>query len=118
MTGKRGEDLAARHLRALGWRIVERNWRCSQGELDIVALEPRPDGAPARVVAVEVKTRSGSGYGDPLEAITVAKLRRLRGLATRWYREHPGVGQGLRLDAVGIVKPVGMAPMLTHVRGL
>jgi putative endonuclease len=118
ITGRRGEDLAARHVQALGWQIVGRNWRCDQGELDIVALEPRPGGGPPRVVVIEVKTRTGRGYGDPLEAITDEKLRRLRGLAARWYRGNPQAGCGLRLDAIGIVKLPGAAPELTHVKGL
>jgi putative endonuclease len=116
--GNLGEDLAVRHVQALGWQVAQRNWRCDQGELDIVALEPRPGGGPPRVVVLEVKTRTGRGYGDPLEAITAAKLRRLRGLAARWYREHPGSGSGLRLGAIGIVKLAGMAPQVRHVRGL
>ncbi|MCL2315946.1 MAG: YraN family protein [Actinomycetia bacterium] len=116
-TGRRGEHWAAQHLEALGWAIVERNWRCDEGELDIVALAPHEPGPPDLVV-VEVKTRSGTGYGSPLEAITAAKARRLRRLAARWRREHPGIGAGLRLDAVGVVKAPGEAPRIAHVRGL
>ena len=115
--GRAGEDLAVRHLEALGWVIVERNWRCEQGELDVIALAPRPPGPPVAVV-VEVKTRSGTGFGEPLEAITQAKVRRLRGLAVRWRQDHPGLGAGLRVDAIGILKAPGTAPRLTHVKGL
>jgi len=115
--GRAGEDLAVRHLEGLGWAVIERNWRCEAGELDVVALAPQP-GRPPQVVVVEVKTRSGRGFGDPLEAITYEKAQRLRGLAVRWRREHPGIGAGLRIDAIGIVKAPGTAPELTHVRGL
>jgi putative endonuclease len=114
--GAWGEDFAAEHLRGLGWAVLERNWRCDEGELDIVALEPAPGAG--RVVAVEVKTRAGTGFGQPLEAITRAKLGRLRHLAGRWCREHPGVGRGLRLDAIGVLKRPGLAPVLRHVRGV
>ena len=106
-----------RHLEALGWAIVERNWRCDAGELDVVALAPRPAGPPLAVV-VEVKTRTGVGFGDPMEAITEAKVHRLRALAVRWRQGHPGIGAGLRVDAIGIVKAPGEAPRLVHLEGL
>ena len=66
--GRRGEAIAARHLEAAGLVIVERNWRCTHGEIDIVAR----DGGD--LVFVEVKTRSSVEYGHPLEAITPIKL--------------------------------------------
>ncbi|MDR2619811.1 MAG: YraN family protein [Propionibacteriaceae bacterium] len=114
--GAWGEQLAAEYLVRLGWVIVARNWRCDAGELDIVALEPAAGTLP-RVVAVEVKTKAGERYGPPLEAITHTKLRRLRALATRWAQEHPDVGLGVRLDAIGVVKLRGRSPQLLHIRG-
>ncbi|MDR0436048.1 MAG: YraN family protein [Propionibacteriaceae bacterium] len=116
LLGAWGEQIAVDHLLGLGWTIADRNWRCDAGELDIVALEPLP-GRPPCVVVVEVKAKAGTRYGPPLEAITHRKLNRLRALAVRWVREHPGVGLGLRLDAVGVLKSPGCAPRLTHVRG-
>ena len=113
--GRWGEDFAAVHLATLGWTILDRNWRCRAGELDIVALEPGP---PPCLVAVEVKTKAGPGFGDPLEAITVAKVARLGRLALWWQRCHRGVPERLRLDAVGVTKLAGQAPQLRHVRGL
>ena len=107
--------MAASHLLGLGWTILDRNWRCRAGELDIVALEP---GRPPRLVVVEVKAKAGAGFGDPLEAITIAKAARLGRLALWWQRCHPGVPGGLRLDAIGITKQAGQAPVLRHVRGL
>ena len=62
--GRYGEALAARYLRERGMTIVERNWRCPEGEIDLVAL----DGDC--LVICEVKTRRGTGTGDPLEAVT------------------------------------------------
>ena len=64
--GRLGEEAAARHLAGLGWTIIDRNWRCPEGELDIVAR----DGA--NLVVCEVKTRSGLVYGAPVEAATPA----------------------------------------------
>lgn len=117
LTGRRGEDIAADYLQRLGWSVVDRNWRCDIGELDLVCLEPVPGRRPLGV-AVEVKTRRGRRFGDPLEAITAAKLARLHRLATQWARNHRSVISGLRLDAVGVLNLPGRAPELRHVRGI
>ncbi|NLA28908.1 MAG: YraN family protein [Propionibacterium sp.] len=115
--GTWGEKYAADYLVGLGWMVVERNWRCSVGEADLVCLEPGPGELPTGVV-VEVKCRSGSGFGDPLEAITYAKQRKLRQIAAVW-RQVSGLGlSGLRVDAVGILKLPGVAPLVRHVRGV
>jgi putative endonuclease len=97
--GRRGEKLAAEHLIASGFEIVERNWRCSQGEIDIVATKD------SELVFVEVKTRSSLAYGHPLEAITVRKLARLRRLAAAWCEAHPGHHFAIRIDAIAILAP-------------
>ncbi|HEY2642688.1 MAG TPA: YraN family protein [Galbitalea sp.] len=97
--GRRGETLAAEHLVASGYAIVERNWRCSQGEIDIVATR---DG---ETVFVEVKTRTSVAFGHPLEAITVRKLARLRRLAAAWCDAHPGRHSRIRIDAIAIIAP-------------
>ncbi len=118
--GQWGEDTACRHLEQLGWRIVERNWRCDLGELDIVALEPAPTGDV--LVFVEVKARAGTGFGRPLEAITWAKQRRLRELASRWLTVHDHRAldsrfDSIRIDAVGVLRaPDG--PVVEHVRNV
>lgn len=111
--GRRGEDVAVAHLERRGWQVLARNWRCRSGEIDVVARDP------GGVVAVcEVKTRSGVGYGRPLEAITWAKVRRLRELAAAWARAQDGpVGQ-LRIDAIGVLwHPDGTASV-EHVQGI
>ena len=110
--GRRGEDVAAEWIEAQGMRVLERNWRCAEGEIDLVAL----DGDD--VVVVEVKTRSGAGYGHALEAVTAAKLARLRRLAVAWSRAHPGRGRGLRIDVVAItVERCHGHERIEHVRG-
>lgn len=76
--GARGEDVAVEFLIDAGLEIVERNWRCRYGELDVVAT------SGDRIVFVEVKTRSGVGYGSPAESVTFAKQRRIRVLAVHW----------------------------------
>ena len=74
--GRRGEDVAAAWLERTGLLVLDRNWRCSEGELDIVATDPV--GAERVVVFCEVKTRSGDGYGSPFDAVTQGKRRKLR----------------------------------------
>ena len=115
--GAWGEQHAAERLAELGWQIVARNWRGSCGELDLIALEPRPAGPPIGVV-VEVKTRSQTNFGDPLEAISAAKLSRLYRLAFEWARASGLWLGGVRVDVVGIVKRRGFAPEVTHRRGV
>jgi len=103
------------YLLGLGWEILDRNWRCRAGEIDIVAREP---GSPPRLVVVEVKTKGGARFGDPLETITYAKVHRLGQLGLWWKARHPDVLGSLRLDAISVVKQAGMAPVLRHIKGV
>lgn len=107
--GKYGEDLAARYLRERGMRILERNWRCAEGEIDLVAL----DGDC--LVVCEVKTRRGTGVGDPLEAVTWEKARRLRHLAAAYLRSRPGAVPLVRIDVIGVLAERGRPPVVRHV---
>ncbi len=110
--GRFGEDLAAAHLSAAGFIVLERNWRCPIGEIDIVAR----DGAT--LVICEVKTRRSREFGAPLEAVTPAKAARLRRLAAT-YRQHLGPGVGpVRIDLVGILVPRRGAMHVEHLRGV
>jgi putative endonuclease len=95
--GRLGENAAAAYLRRLGWTIIDRNWRCPEGELDIVAYDGR------RHVVCEVKTRRTTAYGAPLEAITPAKAARLRRLAGRWASDHRVRGSDVRVDVLGLI---------------
>ena len=114
--GVRGEDLAVAELQRQGMEVLARNWRCRLGEIDVIASEV-VDGR-ATVVFCEVKCRSGLGFGDPLEAITWAKLRRLRSLAAEWLRVHEVSPAAIRLDAIGVLLVRGQAPQVTHVRAV
>jgi putative endonuclease len=111
--GIRGEDLACAELERLGMQVLERNWRCRLGEIDIVAAEAGRTGLT--LVFCEVKCRSGLGFGHPLEAITYAKMRTLRQLAALWMREHRRKASSIRLDAIG-VPPVDAAQDAGGVR--
>ncbi|WP_340557533.1 MULTISPECIES: YraN family protein [Streptomyces] len=116
--GRYGEDLAARRLRESGMAVLERNWRCRDGEIDIVA---RHGDA---LVVCEVKTRSAGGPQHPMAAVTPRKAARLRRLASRWLTERwlvrygrPPTG-GVRIDLVGVLLPRRGAPVVQHVRGV
>ena len=110
--GRYGEELAVAHLRREGLTIVARNWRCPAGELDIIARDRHA------LVICEVKTRRSRAYGDPLEAVSPRKLRRLRELALRWLDEQQVHVPEIRFDVIGIVQPPAGAPVLHHVRGV
>jgi len=110
--GRYGEDVAARHLVEQGIIVLARNWRCELGEIDIVGR----DGDV--LVVCEVKTRRGTGFGTPLEAVTRAKAARLRRLAARWLAEHPGRPVHVRFDVVGVLAAGSGAAQVEHVRGV
>jgi len=111
--GRYGEQLAAEHLTAAGMTVLARNWRCPQGELDLVLRD-----ADGTVVFCEVKTRSGTGFGEPSEAVGPRKARKLRALACLWLAEHrPSGAADLRFDVVSVVRQRGRAPQLAHLRG-
>lgn len=110
--GKRGEDAACRYLEHQGLAVLARNWRCPEGELDIVAT----DGD--RLVVVEVKCRSGTSRGAPVEAVTEAKLARVRRSAARWLTAHRVGGVEVRYDVVAIEWPPTGRVRLHHLRGV
>lgn len=110
--GRRGEDLAAAYLTGKGFVVLDRNWRCWFGELDIVAR----DGA--ELAAVEVKTRSGLDYGHPFEAVSGEKLDRLLLLARRWARERGLAPSVVRIDVVGIIDDGVQEPVIEHLRAV
>ena len=110
--GKTGEQLAAEYLERAGMRILDRNYRCAEGEIDIVAADRRV------LVACEVKTRSGVGYGVPLESVSRRKLARIRRLAVRWVIAHGVIFDELRVDVIGVLKSPNGEIELEHVRGV
>lgn len=110
--GRLGEDLAAEHLRACGLAILERNWRCAAGELDIVARES------GTLVVCEVKTRTSVAFGHPLAAVTAVKLRRMRRLAAEWLSVRGIRAASVRFDVVGVLLPAGGTPTIEHLRGV
>ncbi len=97
--GRFGEDIAADLLQRKGFEIVARNWRCREGELDLIVR------SSSVLAGVEVKTRRTLDYGGPLEAVTAGKAARLRHLLGRWLSENPQRRDVVRIDLVGIYCP-------------
>lgn len=115
--GQYGQRVAERHLVEAGLTVVARNWRCLEGELDLVATD-----GPV-LVFCEVKTRSSTAYGDPEEAVLGAKARRLRRLALRYLAEQRAYGDPrfwpeLRFDVVSVLREPRGAASVRHLRGV
>lgn len=112
--GRAGEERAARYLSDIGYVIVDRNWRCRQGEIDIVAITGE------HLAVVEVKTRRTTSYGHPFEALDARKVRRLWQLAHAWISAHAEMARGLsvRIEAVGLIGSDPETALLEHLRDL
>jgi len=111
--GRYGEDVAARHLHDQGMVILERNWRCRSGEIDIVARHGDV------LVFCEVKTRRSDAFGTPAEAVTPRKLARLRVLAAAWLEtRRPPYAADIRFDVVSVHRPLRGAAQVEHLQGV
>jgi putative endonuclease len=108
--GAYGERLAARYLTDAGLVILDRNWRCRHGEIDIVAR----DGDA--VVFCEVKTRRGDAFGEPADAVVAAKVRRLRRLAAQWLSATGARPGEVRFDVVSVLPQRRGAARVEHLR--
>lgn len=112
--GRYGEQVAADFLSGQGLEILERNWRCRDGEIDVVAR------SGSTLVIVEVKTRSSVGYGLPAEAVDRRKAGRLRRLALLWIEQHRDAypsWPAIRFDVLAVVRCPGRGPSITHIEG-
>ena len=107
-TGRQGEAIAATYLQNKGYEIIERNWRCPTGELDLVAR------AGDRLVFVEVRTRSGARFGRAEESITPAKQTRLIELAHLYLQEKANLTPAWRIDVVAVQLGPGL-PQINHI---
>jgi putative endonuclease len=110
--GDFGERVACRHLVDRGLVVLDRNWRCPAGEIDIVAL----DGDV--VVVCEVKTRSHARFGTPVEAITIAKADRLHRLGRAWLSEHAAPSSVVRVDVVAVLRAGRGPATVEHIVGV
>lgn len=109
--GKTGEGIAARYLQELGLDLIETNWRCARGEIDIVARDA------GTVVFCEVKTRSSTAFGAPAEAVVGLKAGRVRSLGSQWLSDHPGHWSDVRFDVVSVLITGRGPAQVQHLRG-
>jgi len=107
--GAAGEEAATKWYRTAGYRILDRNWRCRDGEIDLVAA------LPGVIVFCEVKTRSTDRFGVPVEAVTPAKQQRLRRLASRWLLAHESRAPDLRFDVASVTRGADGHPVVEVV---
>ncbi len=106
--GRAGEDVAARLYRRLGFSVLERNYRCREGEIDLVAARGR------MVVFCEVKTRKSGAWGAPSEAVGWQKQQRLRRLAAAWLHDRRPGPVDVRFDVVSVIVR-GARAEVTHI---
>jgi putative endonuclease len=109
--GAYGERCAVQHLVAAGLRVLDRNWRCPRGEIDIIAEHGET------IVFCEVKTRRGGDFGTPAEAVGAAKARRLRRLAAEWLASRGGGAREVRFDVVEVLVARRGAARVEHIMG-
>ena len=108
--GERGENIAEAYLRGRGFAILEKNYRCKSGEVDIVAR----DGDT--IVFVEVKTRRNLAYGPPQLAVTSFKQRQISRTALTWLAHHKKTNAIARFDVIAILVPDQEVPHVEHIR--
>lgn len=108
--GAYGERLAARHLQQIGLTLLRRNWRCADGEIDLILR----DGAD--LVFCEVKTRRTAAFGPPAAAVDHRKVRRLRHLASRFLTDEGVRAERIRFDVVEILPQPPGATRVVHIR--
>ncbi|WP_181782859.1 YraN family protein [Pseudonocardia pini] len=113
--GRRGEDIAVRYLQDKGLVVLDRNWRCRDGEIDVVATERTRESS--RLVVCEIKTRSGTRYGEPTEAVTGLKAHRIRQVTRAWLAAHRVGWCEIRFDVVAVLMRPGREVTLQHVEG-
>jgi len=109
--GRRGEDLAADYLTDRGLVVLTRNWRCREGELDLVATDAD------RLVVCEVKTRSGTAFGEPAEAVTARKAMRIRRVTQVWLAVHRLPWCEIRFDVLAVLLAPGRPATVQHFEG-
>lgn len=106
--GKEGERVAEQYLKKKGYKLIERNYRCAGGELDLIVLDRRV------VVFVEVKTRTGQGFGSPIEAVEFHKQRKMIQAAQYFLTEKKLHQRDARFDVIGVSWP-GRKPVVEHI---
>jgi putative endonuclease len=108
LLGREGERIAERFLKKKGYKLVQRNYRCAAGELDLIVLDQRV------IVFVEVKTRTGMEYGTPLEAVAARKQQKMIYAAQFFLNAKKLSQREARFDVIGISWP-GAEPQVEHI---
>jgi putative endonuclease len=109
--GAYGERVAVAALEEAGYAVLDRNWRCRAGELDVVAARG------GVVVFVEVKCRRSATYGPPALAVTVVKAQRLRAAAAAWLAAHDLTEAEVRFDVIAVLRPASGPAVVEHIEG-
>lgn len=109
LLGQRGERVAEQYLRRKGYKLVERNYRCPTGEVDLILLDRRV------IVFVEVKTRSDHSFGTPLEAVEIRKQHRVIRAAQYFLNQKGLHHREARFDVIGISWPQS-EPIVEHIQ--
>lgn len=97
IVGKRGEDIATNFLKEHGYKILERNFYCNQGEIDIIAVDNK------EIVFIEVKTRTTTNYGMPVEAVTIEKQKHLKKATEYYIYKNNLYNDFIRLDVIEVL---------------
>ncbi len=115
--GRAGEELARKCLRKIGMKILAVNYRCPQGESDLIALDAstRKTHGAETIVFVEVKTRTSDRYTDPESAVNADKRRRMKRIVDYYLSTHRAEGFNIRFDIVSIVHRPGEKPHIKHI---
>ncbi len=114
--GDRGETLAAEYLAAQGYRIMDQNYRYERAEVDLVCFDPDAENRRGEIVFIEVKTRSGLGFGAPEDAVTDDKQQHIVRAAQAYLYERQLEGAPVRFDVVSVVLNQGDAPAIEHFK--
>ncbi|MGI8422627.1 MAG: YraN family protein [Chloroflexota bacterium] len=109
-TGDFGEDLAAHYLQQAGLTVLDRNFRCQAGEIDLIAQDQ------TELVFVEVRTRSGSAFGTPEDSVTARKRRKMAECALSYLAEHQARGRPWRVDLVAVELDNGRVVRVAHYK--
>ena len=109
-TGKLGEQIACKALEKKGYRILEKNYRCRHGEIDLVARQRD------YIVFVEVRSKTGNSFGTPEESLTATKKKKLVATALDYLSSHPGLPENWRIDFVAVdLDPAGGPPKRVEI---
>lgn len=111
--GRRGEDAAHDFLESNGYRVMDRNYRWQREEIDIIAFQPNPQNDGGMIVFIEVKARSGTGFGRPEAAVDAAKQKAIMRVAEAYMHERRLMPSPTRFDVIAVQFGTG-APQIEH----